>query len=609
MVSVTRIDSLLKAGEELSNAIKQLDLNQSVKQENILNSFLFNQYQIINIALQQLHTNNGLDDLFIKFHDAREACSRILEHEQRISLSIINSSLKLQDLINKELNDFSLLKNKEELKNNNAFDSKTQKLQQAELSLLDSLNQLNIVKNDLDNLSILPKHIEEKIKGNSESLLKETKESIALNIESAKEYINSSLNSAQNEFDVYTKRGERKIEQLTTNAQSIYKEHSTELADTFIKLEDESANRIQVRIQKAEAIATDLTKRVQDILEEIDEITSSQKLAFSQFIKETRDDLVNSINSSSSVGVNDIQKSQSKALSLIDEKANEDIADIKNRIKTEVDKFESKRKQMDALLEKVGLATDADVTITQANKEEKTANDLRKSGLLLLYISIGLLVAMFAEFIGVDLVSESSKTFNDLTWEFGISRSLIPAVLFIISWIMLITNRKVSKDTDKKNELVPYVIMFLSIIMFTYLFSEFVGIKFLSDIEKTGNSPNLIDFVFRFMTVLLVSSPAIYMLKESAAHRGKENLYRQRGTQLVTISGYLSDLKDEPKAEVKKQLAKNFFSFHDGKADTSNVPDFIKNMNEAISLAKSITPTTNHQPASSDAKDSNSKSN
>ncbi|WP_395199867.1 hypothetical protein [Vibrio cidicii] len=80
----------------------------------------------------------------------------------------------------------------------------------------------------------------------------------------------------------------------------------------------------------------------------------------------------------------------------------------------------------------------------------------------------------------------------------------------------------------------------------------------------------------------------MYLLKESAAQRSKENLYRQRGTQILTIRGYLADLKDEQRSEVKHKLAENFFSFHNGKADTSNVPDFIKNINKAIKLAHAI---------------------
>ncbi len=104
-------------------------------------------------------------------------------------------------------------------------------------------------------------------------------------------------------------------------------------------------------------------------------------------------------------------------------------------------------------------------------------------------------------------------------------------------------------------------------------------------------------FALRFMTISLLTAPSIYMLKESAYHRSKENLYRQRGTQLASIGAYLGELDPSERAAMKKELAANFFSFYDGKADTSNVPDFIKNMNEAIKLAHAIkTPHSSEPP-------------
>ncbi|GAB6260680.1 hypothetical protein [Photobacterium sp. R1] len=95
-------------------------------------------------------------------------------------------------------------------------------------------------------------------------------------------------------------------------------------------------------------------------------------------------------------------------------------------------------------------------------------------------------------------------------------------------------------------------------------------------------------FIIRFMTITLLTTPCIYMLKESATHRAKENLYRQRGTQLSSIGAYLDELQPEERAQMKKELANHFFSFHDGKADVSNVPDFLKNLGEAVKLAQSI---------------------
>ena len=191
----------------------------------------------------------------------------------------------------------------------------------------------------------------------------------------------------------------------------------------------------------------------------------------------------------------------------------EKVSSINQRIEDEISIFESKRSDMDSLLEKVGLAKDAEVTISQAEEEKKAADKLRNWGLIAMYASILTLVILFSEYVGLTWWVENPQTLSDLTLE---------------------------------------------------------------------------AFAIRFMTVILISSPAVYMLKESAVHREKENLYRQRGTQLLTIRGYLADIPDKERTEVKQQLAKNFFSFHNGKADTSSVPDFIRDMKEAMTIAKSL---------------------
>lgn len=100
-------------------------------------------------------------------------------------------------------------------------------------------------------------------------------------------------------------------------------------------------------------------------------------------------------------------------------------------------------------------------------------------------------------------------------------------------------------------------------------------------------------FLVRFLTITLLTGPFIYLLKESASHRAKENLYRQRGTQLSSIGAYLSELDIQERTSLKKELAKNFFSFHDGKTDTQNVPDFLRDMKQLVGIAKSINSSQN----------------
>ncbi|PNQ58945.1 hypothetical protein C1141_12710, partial [Vibrio agarivorans] len=119
-----------------------------------------------------------------------------------------------------------------------------------------------------------------------------------------------------------------------------------------------------------------------------------------------------------------------------------------------------------------------------------------------------------------------------------------------------------------------------------YLFNSFLG--FFGEAQETDSKLTFQWFLIRFLTITLLTTPFIYLLKESASHRTKENVYRQRGTQLSSIGAYLSELSIKERAELKRDLAKNFFSFYDERDNTKNVPDFIKEVKEVIGIAKSF---------------------
>ncbi len=134
------------------------------------------------------------------------------------------------------------------------------------------------------------------------------------------------------------------------------------------------------------------------------------------------------------------------------------------------------------------------------------------------------------------------------------------------------------------------IFLFASIALLGFMFKDYLGFgekltpETVALLKEIG--PEV--FVLRLMSVLLLTAPAIYLLKESAAHRTKENIYRQRGTQIVSLPSYLEGLAEEDKNKLKHDLASTFFSFHDGKTDTQNVPDFIRDMREMVGIAKSI---------------------
>ncbi|MDW2141815.1 hypothetical protein H7696_05435 [Vibrio alginolyticus] len=134
------------------------------------------------------------------------------------------------------------------------------------------------------------------------------------------------------------------------------------------------------------------------------------------------------------------------------------------------------------------------------------------------------------------------------------------------------------------------IFLFTSIALLGFMFKDYLGFgeKLTPETVALLKEISTEVFVLRVMSVLLLTAPALYLLKESAAHRTKENIYRQRGTQIVSLPSYLEGLAEEDKNRLKNDLAISFFSFHDGKADTQSVPDFLRDMKEMVGIAKSI---------------------
>lgn len=128
--------------------------------------------------------------------------------------------------------------------------------------------------------------------------------------------------------------------------------------------------------------------------------------------------------------------------------------------------------------------------------------------------------------------------------------------------------------------------LILVIFFSLYLFNSYLG--FFGENNTSESQLTAQWFLVRFFTITLLTGPFIYLLKESASHRNKENLYRQRGTQLSSIGAYLSELDIQERTLLKKELARNFFSFHDVKADTQNVPDFLRDMKQFVGIARTI---------------------
>ncbi|MDV6252832.1 hypothetical protein [Vibrio sp. EA2] len=131
-------------------------------------------------------------------------------------------------------------------------------------------------------------------------------------------------------------------------------------------------------------------------------------------------------------------------------------------------------------------------------------------------------------------------------------------------------------------------------------FSETNGAIQIQGSATVGSVSEATWFFKRISIVVLLTAPGLYLLKEAANHRAKENLYRQRGVQLASITPYLKELEETERNAIKKELVQSFFSFHDGKADTQNVPDFLRDLKETTKIIRSIdraTQPTNNKRA------------
>ncbi|MFL9783220.1 hypothetical protein BCV35_015725 [Vibrio cyclitrophicus] len=95
-------------------------------------------------------------------------------------------------------------------------------------------------------------------------------------------------------------------------------------------------------------------------------------------------------------------------------------------------------------------------------------------------------------------------------------------------------------------------------------------------------------YLLRFLTIILFSSPSVYLLKESAYHRKQERHYRERGLQLASIDPFLEDFTPDKRMEAKTKLMNSFYAPNDGKADTSNVPDMVQQIKDVATLSKSL---------------------
>ena len=113
-------------------------------------------------------------------------------------------------------------------------------------------------------------------------------------------------------------------------------------------------------------------------------------------------------------------------------------------------------------------------------------------------------------------------------------------------------------------------------------FSYFIFLVF---VDTTTDFKTLL---FRWLVLLFLTLPTIYILKESSRHRADERKYRKLGVQLATIDSYLATCDQKEKTTLKNSLLPNFFGNDDVKVDYSTVPDLLKSFEKVQESILSI---------------------
>ena len=407
------------------------------------------------------------------------------------------------------------------------LESAIKKLENTEISLLATLNDVKIAQEDLSKL-------DNETEQRTQRLLEEAQRSIQARVDDGNENIRTTLQSVRDELDIRASRAENTIDNLIAGVEHKNKIYESDIKDLFKAHEKESTNRIEVRIQRAEGIAANLTKQAADAKELYSDITSDQKESLYVFIEDSKKSLNDSIRKTSADASQRVQKAQTDAQDSFNKFLNENITSINERIESKVSEYDALKEKMESTFQEkissletqLSIVTSgvmADQHIKQANTERKAYWAFQLTGFAFM------LAAIYA----------GSLFFSELT---NIKIPFLP-----------------------KPDLVIHI----------------------DGALNSGPSPITLMFM-RLSMIILLTAPALYLLKEAALHRHKENLYRQRGIQLATISPYLEELEKEERAMIKKELVSSFFNFHDGKADTQNVPDFIRDMKEAVGIAKSL---------------------
>lgn len=356
-------------------------------------------------------------------------------------------------------------------------------------------------------------------------LLKDSKYKLSRFENSDIEVFSPVIKSLRNFIDTLT---------LTVEICNYKKELRDYLEKTIVKDLNNSNRSFQKELK---GIESRFTTQIEDEKDSVLEISGTEKESIRTIANKLRNETINSIGELSSSKITEIQEAHVTSIGSFREVVHTQASELTQEIGYEKKAIEKVRTELERILGAISEKALAYDNIEQAKKERKRADILQRLGFVILMGAALIFLLSFDDLL-THIYSNFKTLFSSNTIiEAGIKQTAAEVV-----------NKSTASDSDSAYELVW--------------------------------------FLKRFLTIVLLSSPAIYLLRESASHRAKEHVYRQRGTQLATIGSYLEDMDSSERVQVKKELLNNFFTVHDGKADTTNVPDLIRDLKEVVNMSK-----------------------
>ncbi|ASU21968.1 hypothetical protein CCZ37_04890 [Vibrio qinghaiensis] len=338
----------------------------------------------------------------------------------------------------------------------------------------------------------------------------------------------SSVNSQRNEI-------RKNSDELVNQLHNEFRAKIDDLNDRFDITVGERIEHFERRFSQLQTRNTEITTSITNIESSISEAISESKDSILKDVYKLQDEaqlLKIEISNASKQLTRELKIAEEKAKEKIVEAINEEIAQYK-KVKELLNIQVTRATDIVGTLSKKAMAHEH---IIQANREFKTFLVHQILGVIFLLGAVAMSIAIFSNSLGINV-----------PW---------------LSWLVSVPTQTVIDPTTEK------------IIATTNLLAS----------EEAGS----LWFFKRISILILLTAPGIYFLKEAAVHRSKENVYRQRGVQLAAIAPYLNELEPCERQGIKKDLVKTFFSFHDGKADTKNVPDFLRDLKETMKIVRSI---------------------